>query len=69
MGNLVWHEYARYVAISANACECTFMASFPSLRPNHAFQDAMWGAFWGILYRKFIFDFVNGIVRGPGGVQ
>ena len=45
------------------------MASFPSLRPNHAFQDAMWGAFWGILYRKFIFDFVNGIVRGPGGVQ
>ena len=69
MGNLVWHEYARYVAISANACECTSMASLTRLCLNDAFQDAMWGAFWGILYRKFIFDFVNGIVRGPGGVQ
>lgn len=50
MGNLVWHEYARYVALSATAY-------------------TIWSAFWGFYYRKFFFDFVNGIVRSPGGVQ
>ncbi|KAI0665912.1 hypothetical protein C8Q78DRAFT_985356 [Trametes maxima] len=50
MGNLVWHEYARYVAVSATAY-------------------TIWAAFWGIFYRKFFFDFVNGIIRSPGGVQ
>ena len=32
-------------------------------------KDAVWGAFWGIYYRKFFFDFLHGIVRAPGGVQ
>ncbi|KAI0330997.1 hypothetical protein GY45DRAFT_1322923 [Cubamyces sp. BRFM 1775] len=50
MGNLVWHEYARYVALSATVY-------------------TIWASFWGIYYRKFFFDFVNGIVRNPGGVQ
>jgi hypothetical protein len=50
MGNLVWHEYARYVALTATTY-------------------TIWAAFWGIYYRKFFFDFVNGIVRAPGGVQ
>ncbi|KAI0779320.1 hypothetical protein C8Q74DRAFT_684107 [Fomes fomentarius] len=50
MGNLVWHEYARYVSLSATAY-------------------TLWAAFWGIFYRKFFFDFVNGIVRSPGGIQ
>ncbi|EIW63627.1 uncharacterized protein TRAVEDRAFT_161996 [Trametes versicolor FP-101664 SS1] len=50
MGNLVWHEYARYVALSATAY-------------------TIWSAFWGFYYRKFFFDFVNGIIRSPGGVQ
>jgi hypothetical protein len=29
----------------------------------------VWAAFWGILYRKFFWDFVGGIVRSPGGLQ
>ena len=32
-------------------------------------EDTIWASFWGIYYRKFFFDFVNGIVRSPGGVQ
>lgn len=31
--------------------------------------DTIWASFWGMLYRKFFFDFVTGIVRAPGGVQ
>nr|VWP00782.1 Phosphogluconate dehydratase (EC [Ganoderma boninense] len=50
MGNLVWHEYARYVALTAAVY-------------------ALWSAYFGIFYRKYIFDFVNGILRAPGGVQ
>ncbi|KAI0762133.1 hypothetical protein BD413DRAFT_217857 [Trametes elegans] len=50
MGNLIWHEYGRYVALAATAY-------------------TIWAAFWGIYYRKFFFDFVNGIIRSPGGVQ
>ncbi|KAH9859102.1 hypothetical protein C2E23DRAFT_34461 [Lenzites betulinus] len=50
MGNLIWHEYGRYVALSATAY-------------------TIWAAFWGIYYRKFFFDFVNGILRAPGGLQ
>ena len=73
MGNLIWHEYARYVAIAANACECAHgpRASYPRVltAPSLPPQDAIWGAFWGIYYRKFFFDFLHGIVRAPGGVQ
>ncbi|KAL1695575.1 hypothetical protein GGG16DRAFT_45127 [Schizophyllum commune] len=30
---------------------------------------AVWASFWAILYRKFFWDFVNGTVRDPGGIQ
>jgi len=29
----------------------------------------IWAAFWGILYRKFFWDFVGGTLRAPGGLQ
>ena len=29
----------------------------------------MWAGYWGIFYRKFFWDFVNGILRNPGGLQ
>ncbi|TCD62931.1 hypothetical protein EIP91_006229 [Steccherinum ochraceum] len=50
MGNLIWHEYARFVSLTASAY-------------------TIWAAFWGVLYRKFFWDFVGGIVRNPGGIQ
>ncbi|KAI0369664.1 hypothetical protein BV20DRAFT_967645 [Pilatotrama ljubarskyi] len=50
MGNLIWHEYARYVALSATVY-------------------TIWASFWGFYFRKYFFDFVNGIIRSPGGVQ
>ncbi len=69
----MWHEYARYVSLSATACEClrsqaTQAFLLPRLMLSPA-QDTLWAAFWGIFYRKFFFDFVNGIVRSPGGLQ
>ncbi|KAH8107241.1 hypothetical protein BXZ70DRAFT_285546 [Cristinia sonorae] len=50
MGNLIWHEYARLVSLTASVY-------------------TIWAAFWGILYRKYFWDFVGGIVRSPGGIQ
>lgn len=50
MGNLVWHEYARLVSISASIY-------------------SVWAGFWGLIYRKFFWDFVNGTLRNPGGLQ
>jgi len=50
MGNLIWHEYARLVAITASVY--TF-----------------WAGFWGLIWRKFFWDFVGGTLRDPGGLQ
>ncbi|KAI0266845.1 hypothetical protein BC834DRAFT_873811 [Gloeopeniophorella convolvens] len=50
MGNLIWHEYARYVAITATVY-------------------TVWAGYFGLVYRKFFWDFVNGIRRNPGGIQ
>lgn len=50
MGNLVWHEYARFVSISATVY-------------------TIWSSFFAIFYRKFFWDFVDGTVRAPGGIQ
>jgi hypothetical protein len=50
MGNLIWHEYARYVSITATCC-------------------GVWAGFYGLLYRKFFWDFVHGTLRDPGGLQ
>jgi hypothetical protein len=30
---------------------------------------AVWASFWGILFRKFFWDFIGGILRNPGGIQ
>lgn len=29
----------------------------------------IWAGFWGLVYRKFFWDFVNGTLRAPGGLQ
>ncbi|KAF4567599.1 hypothetical protein EYR40_006600 [Pleurotus pulmonarius] len=50
MGNLVWHEYARYVSITASVY-------------------TVWASFFGLIYRKFFWDFVGGILRDSGGLQ
>jgi len=50
MGKFIWHQWARFVAITASVY-------------------SVWAAFWGIFYRKFFWDFVDGTVRSPGGVQ
>ncbi|KAH9061312.1 HIT-like domain-containing protein [Lactarius vividus] len=50
MGKLVWHEYSRYVAITASVY-------------------TVWAGYFGLLYRKFFWDFVSGIRRNPGGIQ
>jgi len=30
---------------------------------------AVWASFWGMLFRKFFWDFVGGTLRNPGGLQ
>ncbi|KAF9227360.1 hypothetical protein BS17DRAFT_695358 [Gyrodon lividus] len=30
---------------------------------------AVWASFWGMLFRKFFWDFLGGILRNPGGLQ
>jgi hypothetical protein len=50
MGKLIFHEYARFVAITASIY-------------------AVWSSFWAVLYRKFFWDFVGGVLRDPGGLQ
>ncbi|KAF8497653.1 ATP adenylyltransferase-domain-containing protein [Gautieria morchelliformis] len=29
----------------------------------------VWAGFWGLIYRKFFWDFVSGTLRDPGGIQ
>jgi len=50
MGNLIWHEYSRFVSITASVY-------------------AVWASFFGLVYRKFFWDFVGGTLRDPGGLQ
>jgi len=50
MGNLIWHEYARLVSITASVY-------------------GVWAGFYGLMYRKFFWDFVGGTLRDPGGLQ
>jgi len=40
MGKFIWHDWARFVSMSASCY-------------------LVWAAIWGILYRKFFFDFVD----------
>jgi len=50
MGNLIWHEWARLVAVTASIY-------------------AVWSGMFGLLYRKYFWDFMGGIMRDPGGYQ
>lgn len=50
MGNLIWHEWSRFISISASVY-------------------AVWAAFFGMIYRKYFWDFVGGTLRDPGGMQ
>jgi len=50
MGKFIWHEHARYVAITASVY-------------------TVWAGYFGLVYRKFFWDFVNGTLRNPGGLQ
>jgi len=50
MGAFVWHDWARFVSITASLY-------------------TVWAGFWGLIYRKFFWDFVNGTLRNPGGLQ
>ncbi|KAG6850950.1 hypothetical protein H0H93_005819 [Arthromyces matolae] len=36
---------------------------------SFAYEDAVWAAFFGLMYRKFFWDFVGGTLRDPGGIQ
>lgn len=67
MGNLIWHEYAHYVAITSSVCE--YLPRWFRARLLTASSDAVWSAYFGLFYRKFFFDFVGGILRDPGGFQ
>jgi hypothetical protein len=29
----------------------------------------MWAGYWGLFYRKYMWDFVDGTLRDPGGLQ
>jgi hypothetical protein len=40
MGKFIWHDWARYVSISASIY-------------------LVWASIWGLLYRKFFFDFID----------
>jgi len=50
MGNFIWHDWARFVSLTASVY-------------------TVWSSFYAFLYRKFFWDFVDGIVRDPGGIQ
>jgi len=50
MGNFIWHEWARFVSITASVY-------------------LVWAGYWAIFYRKYFWDFVDGTLRDPGGLQ
>ena len=75
MGKLIWHEYSRLVAITASVCECIpyhaelFFYPVNRLYSRGILIDTFWAGFWGLIWRKFFWDFVGGTMRDPGGMQ
>jgi hypothetical protein len=67
MGQLPWHDLCRFVSITASMCPSpAFTAPAICLTTT---LDAVWASFWGMLFRKFFWDFLGGILRNPGGIQ
>ncbi|CAE6442933.1 unnamed protein product [Rhizoctonia solani] len=50
MGVFIWHQWARYVALTAGIY-------------------GIWAGFWGILFRKFFWDFIGGKLQAPAPGQ
>jgi hypothetical protein len=70
MGKFIWHEHARYVSITASACKLATHLSFKvAAGLTNKKTDTVWAAYFAMVYRKFFWDFVNGIRRNPGGIQ
>ncbi|KAB5593163.1 hypothetical protein CTheo_3393 [Ceratobasidium theobromae] len=46
MGVFIWHQWARYVSLTAGIY-------------------GIWAGFWGILFRKFFWDFIGGRLVAP----
>ncbi|CAE6535168.1 unnamed protein product [Rhizoctonia solani] len=46
MGVFIWHQWARYVSLTAGIY-------------------GIWAGFWGILFRKFFWDFIGGKLQAP----
>jgi hypothetical protein len=68
MGKFIWHEHARYVSITASVCKLTIRLSIGFV-VNLVNTDTVWAGYFGLVYRKFFWDFVSGILRNPGGLQ
>lgn len=66
MGKFIWHDYARLTAITATICKSNALILFPN---TQRLSDAVWASFFGLIYRKFFWDFVGGTLRDPGGLQ
>ncbi|KAH8822570.1 hypothetical protein DL96DRAFT_1714027 [Flagelloscypha sp. PMI_526] len=68
MGNLVWHEYARLV--SATASICSWSCALPRfLIRSYQGPRCYLVRILGPHLRKFLWDFVGGTLRDPGGLQ
>ena len=69
MGKLVWHEYARYLSISASVRESLNGQGISLALIMQVMSVSVWASFWGFFYRKFFWDFIGGTLRNPGGIQ
>lgn len=68
MGKLLWHDLSRLISIAASICEHVVLSHLPPSNLTTTI-DAVWASFWGILFRKFFWDFIGGVLRNPGGLQ
>lgn len=76
MGALVWHDWARLLALASGACTLSSAAARlpPHRKLAHRFfpifappADVAWAALWGFMDRKYFWDFVGGSL-GPHGI-
>jgi hypothetical protein len=76
MGNLIWSDWGRLVALTAGYCKHSAIPfrlinlrkdSFRFLT-NYFVPGNSWGALWAIFYRKYFWDFVGGKL-GPVGIM